>query len=179
MDCKPKVHSSEIILELYRDPFYTRYNNFPDLNGLCYTPMSISVNQDDGLLTFFLWIYETLSSQSLVEASGRYIVVKILNLSIRVFQPDSVSVGIYTLSVWKHFVKSWLYASGFYGTILRTSIWKTDVSIVRPQFSSPDSNRMNLLALLVHQKRVSSTKLCAIVHLVHQKCILVPMVSLC
>lgn len=42
------------------------------------------------------------------------------NLVFRVsgFQPDQTSVGIGTLCGWKHFVKSWLSASGFCGTIL-------------------------------------------------------------
>ena len=59
-----------------------------------------------------------LSVQSLLEAPGRHIDVKILHLGPWVFQSYPTSVGIDTICGWKHFVKSWLSASGFCGTIL-------------------------------------------------------------
>ena len=75
-------------------------------------------NQECYLTPISSWIYETLSAQSLIEASWGHIDVKILYSEFRVFQPDQTSVGIGTLCGWKHFVKSWLSASGFCGTIL-------------------------------------------------------------
>ena len=119
---------------MFNHPFFTRNNSHSELNRPCHKPRSMNVNWIKSVASS-QWIYKMLSVQSLLEAPGRHIDVKILHLGPWVFQSYPTSVGIDTICGWKHFVKSWPCVRNF-------------------SFPCPEPN---VLTFLVHQKCISCT----------------------